>query len=83
MKIRGNDKGFTLTEVLIAVAILSIAVVPMLANFVTSSKVNSKSKRTMNGTVVAQNIMEGINAYGVENTIIQLEYIGTGGRLPI
>lgn len=75
MKIRGNNKGFTLTEVLIAVAILSIAVVPMLANFVTSTKVNSKSKRTMNGTAVAQNIMEGINAYGVENTIIQLENI--------
>lgn len=75
MKIRGNNKGFTLTEVLIAVAILSIAVVPMLANFVTSSKVNSKSKRTMNGTAVAQNIMEGINAYGVENTIIQLENV--------
>ncbi len=75
MKIRGNNKGFTLTEVLIAVAILSIAVVPMLANFVTSSKVNSKSKRTMNGTIVAQNIMEGISAYGVENTIIQLENV--------
>lgn len=75
MKIRENNKGFTLTEVLIAVAILSIAVVPMLANFVTSSKVNYKSKRTMNGTTVAQNIMEGINAYGVENTIIQLENV--------
>lgn len=73
MKIQSNNKGFTLTEILIAVAILSLAVVPMLANFVSSSKVNSKSKRTMNGTIVAQNIMEGINAYGVEETIIQLE----------
>lgn len=75
MKIQRNDKGFTLVELLIAVSILAIAVVPMLANFVTSSKVNSKAKVTMNGTVVAQNIMEGISAYGVENTIIQLEHV--------
>ncbi|MBD5544372.1 MAG: prepilin-type N-terminal cleavage/methylation domain-containing protein [Lachnospiraceae bacterium] len=73
MKFQRNNKGFTLTEVLIAVSILSIAIVPMLANFVYSSRVNYKSRRTMNGTIVAQNIMEGINAYGVENTIIQLE----------
>ncbi|MBD5464318.1 MAG: prepilin-type N-terminal cleavage/methylation domain-containing protein [Lachnospiraceae bacterium] len=73
MKIQRNHKGFTLVEILIAVSILAIAVVPMLANFVSSSKVNSKSKVTMNGTIVAQNIMEGINAYGVEETIIQLE----------
>lgn len=73
MKNRRNDKGFTLVELLIAVSILAIVVVPLLTNFVASSKVNSKSKVTMNGTAVAQNIMEGINAYGVEQTIIQLE----------
>ncbi|MCM1160018.1 MAG: type II secretion system GspH family protein [Roseburia sp.] len=79
MKMQRNDKGFTLVELLIAVSILAIAVVPMLANFVTSSKVNSKAKVTMNGTIVAQNIMEGISAYGVENTIIQLEHVWDAG----
>lgn len=73
MKNRRNNKGFTLVELLIAVSILAIAVIPLMTNFVVSSKVNSKSKVTMNGTAVAQNIMEGINAYGVEQTIIQLE----------
>ena len=73
MKNQKNSKGFTLVEVLIAVSILAIAVIPLLANFVLSSKVNVKSKRTLNGTMVAQNIMEGISAFGVESTIVQLE----------
>lgn len=68
-----KNKGFTLVEVLIAVAILAVLVVPLVANFVTSSRVNLKSKRVMNGTSVAQNIMEGLSSYGVENAIVQLE----------
>lgn len=73
MKNQKNSKGFTLVEVLIAVSILAIAVIPLLANFVTSSRVNVKSKRTLNATTVAQNIMEGISAFGVESAIVQLE----------
>lgn len=68
-----KNKGFTLVEVLIAVAVLAVLTVPLLANFVTSSRVNLKSKRVMNATAVAQNIMEGLSSYGVENSIIQLE----------
>lgn len=73
MKTQKNNKGFTLVEILIAVSILAIVVVPLLANFVSSSKVNSESKKVLNGTAVAQNIMEGISAYGVHNAIVQLE----------
>lgn len=76
MRVQKNNKGFTLVEVLIAVSILAVLVVPLVANFVTSSKVNQKTKRVMNGTSVAQNIMEGISSYGVEKTIIQLEDSG-------
>lgn len=73
MRVQKNSKGFTLVEVLIAITILALLTAPLLANLVTSSKINTKSKLVMNGTTVAQNIMEGITAYGVENTIVQLE----------
>ena len=73
MRVQKNNKGFTLVEVLIAVSILAVLVVPLAANFVTSSKVNLKSKRVMDGTSVAQNVMEGVSSYGIEETIIQLE----------
>lgn len=76
MRVQKNNKGFTLVEVLIAVSILAVLVVPLMANFVTSSKVNQKTKRVMSGTAIAQNIMEGISSYGVEGTIIQLEDAG-------
>ncbi|MBQ7065632.1 MAG: prepilin-type N-terminal cleavage/methylation domain-containing protein [Lachnospiraceae bacterium] len=76
MRVQKNNKGFTLVEVLIAVSILAVLVVPLVANFVTSSKVNQKTKRVMNSTSIAQNIMEGISSYGVEDTIIQLEDSG-------
>lgn len=70
---RKNDKGFTLTEVLIAAAILTIAIVPMIANFVQSGKMNQKAKKTMNATYMAQDIMEGVTAYNAEELIKKFE----------
>lgn len=68
-----NQKGFSLVEILIAITVLSILIIPLLANFVMSSRVNMKAKRILNATTQAQNIMEGISAYGLENTVLQLE----------
>lgn len=53
-----NNKGFTLLELLIAVAVLAIIIVPMLRGFVTSHRVNAKSRHLMRATTLAQNEME-------------------------
>ncbi len=68
-----NQKGFSLVEILIAITVLSILIIPLLANFVMSSRINLKSKKILNATTQAQNIMEGISAYGLENTVLQFE----------
>lgn len=53
-----DNKGFTLIELLVAVMVLAIIIVPLLHSFVTSFRVNSKSKQLMRATTLAQNEME-------------------------
>ena len=45
-----NNEGFSLIELLIAIVILSIIVVPLLHSFVTSARTNAKSRNTMHAT---------------------------------
>ena len=68
-----NHKGFTLVELLIAVVILAVVVIPLANNFVLSAKINQKSKKVLNGTTMIQNVMEGMNAYTIEEIIMNFE----------
>ncbi len=67
------DGGFTLVELLIAVTILAVIVVPLLHMFVTSTRINVKSRQTLRATTVAQDIMEGLKAYTLEEVRAQFE----------
>lgn len=58
MKATNNNKGFTLLELLIAVIILGIVIVPMLHSFTSSHRINAKSKQYMRATTLAQDEME-------------------------
>lgn len=66
-----SDAGFSLVELLIAVTILAIIVIPLLHMFVTSTKINVKSRQTLRATTVAQDIMEGLKAYTLEEVSAQ------------
>ncbi|MDK2918457.1 MAG: hypothetical protein PWQ37_1190 [Candidatus Petromonas sp.] len=55
-----NSKGFTLIEVIIALAILSIVAVSFLELFMTSTKVNNMSKREIQGIYLAQKYLEEV-----------------------
>ncbi len=61
-----KNAGFSLVELLISVTILAIIVIPLLHMFVTSSKINIKSRTTLRATTVAQDIMEGLKAYDID-----------------
>lgn len=61
-----NNRGFSLVEILIAVAILVLCAVPLLKAFVTSAQTNAKARQNLNSTTLAENIMEEIKAAGVE-----------------
>lgn len=68
---RLSDAGFSLVELLIAVVILAIIVIPLLHMFVTSTRINVKSRQTLRATTVAQDIMEGLKAYDLEEVRAQ------------
>lgn len=61
-----KNAGFSLLELLIAVTILAIITIPMLHMFVTSAKINGKSRITLRATVLAQDIVEGLKAYHID-----------------
>lgn len=60
------NAGFSLVELLVAITILLIVVVPILHSFVTAARTNAKSKKVMQATSTAQNIMEELKAYSLE-----------------
>ena len=54
-------------ELVIAIVILAIAVSPLLANFIQSSKMNLKSRKQLNALNLAQDIMEGMSQYTAQD----------------
>ena len=54
-----NNKGFSLIEIVIAMAMMAIVVLPILQTFISSARINHNARQTMIETEVAQTIMEG------------------------
>ena len=66
-RIRKDNRGFTLVELLIAMAIIAIVLTPLYSNFRQSTYLNGKAKKAMDATNMASDIMEGIAAYEPED----------------
>lgn len=62
-----QNAGFSLLELLVALAILGVVVVPLLSAFLTSARVNASAKEKQAATTVAQNYVEGCKASGAES----------------
>jgi len=80
---QNNNKGFSLVEVLIAVAVLTIVITPIAMTFISSSKVNQKAKRVLSATEMAQNLFEGISAKKPEDAIIELSGLAYSDKLDL
>ena len=69
-----NNSGFTLVELLIAIAILMIIAVPFMRSFVTAARTNAKAQQIQNATLLATNIMEEVKANTMEDLAFQFNY---------
>ncbi|ROR30640.1 prepilin-type N-terminal cleavage/methylation domain-containing protein [Mobilisporobacter senegalensis] len=63
--IKKNNKGFSLVELLVSVAILAIVIGPVLNNFVTAARVNAKARKVQNETNIVQSIAEDVKAKSI------------------
>ncbi|MCR5377006.1 MAG: type II secretion system GspH family protein [Lachnospiraceae bacterium] len=71
---RKGNSGFTLVEVLVAVAILAIVSIPVLQSFVSVVQVNSKSRRRLAATTIAESLMESCKGMSLVEIATQVDY---------
>lgn len=70
-KFFSNDKGFTLVEVIISIAILSLASVVVLRLFVTSVDMNTESRHSDISGVIAANFIETVKLYDDTESMVR------------
>lgn len=68
-----DQNGFTLLEVLIAMIILAIIAVPICRVYVSAARTNAKARKQASATAVAENTMEGINAFSYDDVLRQFD----------
>lgn len=61
-----SQGGFSLVELLIAITILSIIAAPLLHSIVSALNTNAKSRKTMQATQIAEDVMEEFEAHSIE-----------------
>lgn len=74
--IKKRDSGFTLVEVLIAVAILSIISIPVVQSFVSVAQVNGQARRRLAANTIAETLMESCKSVSLLDVIVQCDVNG-------
>lgn len=72
LKMRRNNRGETLVEVIVAMLILTIIVIPLLNSFGVTGRINLKSRNVQYATNVATNVLEGLKEYGISGSAMQM-----------
>lgn len=68
-----NNVGMSLVEVVIAMAIMSIVILPVLHTFVQSARYNATARMRQQTTAAAQTVMENFKAYSVQEICDQFD----------
>lgn len=71
-----DNRGMSLIELMIAVAMLAVVMTPMFHSFLVSMKNNSKARNMFRATTVANNLMESLEAFSLEEICMQFNTSG-------
>lgn len=84
-KLLKNQKGITLIEIVITLAVLAIVIIPLSDMMVTSIKINSNSKRQLEANNIAQLYMENWKARNLNNLLndSQIESLNLGNAVQL
>ena len=72
---KSNNVGMTLVEVIVAIAILSIVILPVLHTFVSSTIYNARARSRQQTTAAAQTVLENFKAYSVKEICDQFTHV--------
>lgn len=76
-----NNKGFTLVEILVAMAVLAIVTIPLLSYFSDASKLNALSSKRHKANLMAQKYMEDIKNKELKEIVKEYRaYPGLSGQ---
>jgi len=70
-KIKRNNQGFSLIELLVSIVVLAIIAVPLMNNFFNAMKMNREAEAIQKRSNLAANIMEGLKSLNMEETLKQ------------
>lgn len=68
-----DKRGFSLLEILIAMIILALIAAPICRAFLLAMRTNAKARKHASATSVAENVMEGVNAFTYDGAIEQFK----------
>ena len=71
-KAKLNNAGMTLVEIIVAMGILSVAVIPLLFAFVNATRYNARGREVQQTTVLAHTVIENCKAYSLEEIDLQM-----------
>lgn len=80
-KLKRNNKGFTLLELLVTVVILALITAPFLSSFASASKTNVKSKRIQEANELSQHIIEQFKGSSVDKMVADYSLHGVEERI--
>ena len=84
-KLKQNNKGMSLIEIMVTIAMIIIIAGPLINAFLNAMGVNSSARQIQNGTTVAQDMFERFQALSIEELTdedsIYYEYMTVDGRV--
>lgn len=70
-KMKKDNRGITLVEIIVSMLILAIIIVPLLSSFVTASKTNLVVRDNSYARTVGESVIESVKLLGVEGTALE------------